>query len=621
MNFSQMALEKLNAASPGLSKYVIAFKDMSNELQDSDGVEVGVFIMRNGGSLFYVPVISRGGVTFPIDSIYLADRKAFFPLTKKTVEQIKTSQNSNVGTTARIPQGAITNPDLKDLVVPPRTGKFMYASDGRLGGIIALSSQEIRKDLADVITKSAEINDVLNTMLDVPALTESLLANEQLTFNIEKQARVLFDGDGLPNEAITNILQKGYHIAGEHDVTRVVVESSGASHFTKLQAAEPGHAYTAEGIGGLEVPIAILPQSGVPGVDRQFFLCAREDGTFGFARPDVVIHQQEVPYENIVKNLTETKAGESFLLYAHDQDTQIMYFDGSGYFLFRVNGPADMENGVTVLNGSLVQGPGQTVPSRMIISEGMHGLIHVQARENGAGYDIYLNASCKAFVGYDPRMDSRFERSMAAAITRSEHRTMAVLPEFHTMTFHNGQFAIDGRMVGGRGEAARILVEGLKLQPADTENLLKSAEEKRKVEMHMSKEAAEATRLTPLAEYGQKLPPAVQISGDARQRQMGMADRVTAAAKTRDKSVVEATIISELLNDPDMFGTINEYLPDIGQAVDRLGRVLFLARVNSNKLSDSMDPEALSNMVTNLRSSYTNLGESYIKLEQIAANV
>jgi hypothetical protein len=41
MNFSQMALEKLNAASPGLSKYVIAFKDMSSELQDSDGVEVG----------------------------------------------------------------------------------------------------------------------------------------------------------------------------------------------------------------------------------------------------------------------------------------------------------------------------------------------------------------------------------------------------------------------------------------------------------------------------------------------------------------------------------------------------------------------------------------------------
>jgi len=619
MNFSQMALEKLNAASPGLSKYVIAFKDMTSELQDSDGVEVGVFIMRNGGSLFYVPVISRGGVTFPIDSIYLADRKAFFPLTKKTIEQIKTSQNSNVGQSARIPQGVISNPDLKDLVVPPRTGKFMYASDGRLGGIIALSAPEIRKDLADVITKSAEVNDALGAMLDLPALTESLLNDERLEFTMQKQARVLFDGDGLPNEAVQNILNKGYHIEGEHDHTRVVVESAGASHFTKLTACEPGHAYTAEGIGGAELPIAILPQSSMS-LQHKAVLVAQPDGTFAFIDPNVVVHQQERPYENIVKNLLESKASDAFVLVEQGDNREVMFFDGSGYFVFRSTGPATLDNGVTIMKGYVLQGAGGSTMATLVISEGMHGLIHVQPTEN-KGLNIYLNASCKAFVGYTPSLDSRMERSLSSAIVRHEHRTLAVLPEFHTMTFHNGQFAIDGRMVGGRGDAARILVEELKLQPNDSESLLKSAEENRKVEMHMSKEAAESSKPTPIVEYGQKLTPQVQISGDARQRQMGMADRVTAAAKTRDKSVVEATIISELLNDPDMFGTINEYLPDIGQAVDRIGRVLFLARVNSNKLSDTMDPEALSNMVTNLRSSYTNLGESYIKLEQIASNV
>ena len=198
---------------------------------------------------------------------------------------------------------------------------------------------------------------------------------------------------------------------------------------------------------------------------------------------------------------------------------------------------------------------------------------------------------------------------------------MTVLPEYHTMTYHNGEFAIDGRLVGGRGPAAKVLVETLKLQPTDSERLLKSAQENQKVEMHMSKEAAEATQVTPVVEYGQKLPPERQISGNNRERSLGMEDRVRTAAKTRDKSVIEASIISELLNDPDMFGTVSEYLPDIGQAVDRLGRTLFLARVNSNKLSDAMDPEALSNMLTNLRSAYANLGESYVKLEQIAANV
>lgn len=615
MNFSQMALEKLNAASPGLSKYVIAFKDMSSELQDSDGVEVGVFIMRNGGNLFYVPVISRGGVTFPIDSIYLADRKAFFPLTKKTMEQIQSQQNANVGQAARIPQGAIKNPDMKDLVVPPRTGKFMYASDGRLEGIINLAHPEIRKDLAAVLEKTAELYDIL----DIPALTESLLSNEQLTFEMTKEARVLFDGDDLPNEAIQDILNKGYHVAGEHSQTRVVVESAGATHFTTMAAGEPGHAYTAEGIGGLEVPIAVLPQSSLDIKDKRILILG-EAGVFSYTDPGIVIHQQERPYDAFIKTLhaNEYQAGDAFALIEQGDDRYLVFFDGTGYFVFQADGGPAMMDGSTITLRGRIYGKGGR--ANIVVTPGMHGLMHVQDLENG-DKNIYLNSSCKVYTGFSPSFGSSFERSLSSAMVRHEHRTMTVLPEFHTMTYHNGEFAIDGRLVGGRGPAAKVLVETLKLQPSDSERLLKSAQEKQKVEMHMSKEAADATNPTPFVEYGQKLPVPTQISGNARERSLGMEDRVRTAAKTKDKSAIEATIISELLNDPDMFGTVTEYLPDIGQAVDRLGRVLFLARVNSNKLSESMDPEALSNMLTNLRSAYSNLGESYVKLEQISANV
>lgn len=615
MNFSQMALEKLNAASPGLSKYVIAFKDMSSELQDSDGVEVGVFIMRNGGSLFYAPVISRGGVTFPIDSIYLADRKAFFPLTKKTMEQIQSQQNANVGQAARIPQGAIKNPDMKDLVVPPRTGKFMYASDGRLEGIIQLAHPEIRKDLAEVLEKTAELYDIL----DVPALTEALLSNEQLNFEMTKEARVLFDGDDLPDEAIQDILNKGYHVAGEHSQTRVVVESNGASHFTTMAAGEPGHAYTAEGIGGLEVPIAVLPQSDLDIKDKRILILG-EAGVFSYTDPGIVIHQQERPYDEFIKTLhaKEYSAGDAFALVEQGDDRYLVFFDGCGYFVFQADGGPAIIDGETITLRGRIYGKGGR--ANVIVTPGMHGLMHVQDLENG-DKNIYLNSTCKVYTGFSPAFGNSFERSLSSAMVRHEHRTMTVLPEFHTMTYHNGEFAIDGRLVGGRGPAAKVLVETLKLQPGDSERLLKSAQENRKVEMHMSKEAADSTSVTPLVEYGQKLPPQQQISGNARERSLGMEDRVRTAAKTKDKSAIEATIISELLNDPDMFGTVTEYLPEIGQAVDRLGRVLFLARVNSNKLSESMDPEALSNMLTNLRSAYSNLGESYVKLEQISANV
>lgn len=623
MNFSQMALEKLNAASPGLSKYIVAFKDMSSELSESDGVEVGVFIMRNGGNLFYIPVISRGGVIFPIDSIYLADRKAFFPLTKKTIEQVRSAQNAGLGVAARTPQGAISNPDLKDLVVPPRTGKFMYASDGRLDGIIAMADPEIRSELADTLTQNPAISDSIGRILNLEKFAEALRTVEKLPeVQMVKEAFVLTDTPdfaegGATHEAVQDIIQKGYHIAGEHSTTRVVIESAGANHYTKLQAAEEGHAYMAEASGGGEVPIAVLRQCGAP-VDAKRLLVCNVNGEFGMIDKNVVIHQQEIPYDEVTGNLSGVPAGDLIMLLQGADDKNVMFFDGTGYFLFTINGMPQVDAHSTTYEGSFQGGNS----GRVIVTEGMHGLVHVQRNERG-GKDVFLNAVCRAYVGYRASLNEQFERSIAAAVTRHEHRTTEVLPDYHTMSYHNGEFAIDGRPVGGRPEAARMLVENMMLQPLDSENLMKSAEERKSIGMHMSKQAAavEGSRPTPFFEYGQKLPPAPTMSGTRQDRQMGQADRLTAAAKTNDKSVVEATIIAELLSDPNMFETINEYLPDIGSAVDRLGRILFLARVNSNRLSDSLDPEALSNMVTNLRSSYQNLGESYIKLEQIASNV
>jgi len=625
MNFSQMALEKLNAASPGLSKYIVAFKDMSSELSESDGVEVGVFIMRNGGNLFYIPVISRGGVIFPIDSIYLADRKAFFPLTKKTIEQVRAAQNAGMGAAARTPQGAISNPDLKDLVVPPRTGKFMYASDGRLDGIIAMSDPAIRGELADTLTQNPEISDSIGRLLNLEKFAEALRTVEKLPeVQMVKEAQVLTDtpdfaagGAPLSHEAVQDIVQKGYHIAGEHSTTRVVIESAGANHYTKLKAAEEGHAYMAEGVGGGEIPIAVLRQCGAPVDTRQVLVCTVE-GQFGLVDKDVVIHQQEVPYDEVTANLSGVPAGELALLLDGAEDKKVMFFDGTGYFLFDIDGMPLMDAHSTTYRGTFQGGSN----GRVIVTEGMHGLVHCQSNERG-GQDVFLNAVCRAYVGHRSSLGSQFEKSIAATVTRHEHRTTSYLPDYHTMSFHNGEFAIDGRPVGGRPEAARMLVENMMLQPIDTENLMKSAEERKMIGMHMSKQAAavEGSRPTPFFEYGQKLPPAPTMAGSRQERQMGQTDRLNAAAKTNDKSVVEATIIAELLSDPNMFETINEYLPEIGSAVDRLGRILFLARVNSNRLSDSLDPEALSNMVTNLRSSYQNLGESYIKLEQIASNV
>ena len=95
---------------------------------------------------------------------------------------------------------------------------------------------------------------------------------------------------------------------------------------------------------------------------------------------------------------------------------------------------------------------------------------------------------------------------------------------------------------------------------------------------------------------------------------------IQGATMTGDKSAIEATIIAEFVNDPDMFETLGTYLPVIREAVDRMGRSIFLLRLNINNMANAVDPTYLSGIMTGLRNSYRNLGDSYLKLSQLSAS-
>ena len=74
----------------------------------------------------------------------------------------------------------------------------------------------------------------------------------------------------------------------------------------------------------------------------------------------------------------------------------------------------------------------------------------------------------------------------------------------------------------------------------------------------------------------------------------------------------EEAIVANVQKGNEAWKMITECMRSVAKAGDPNVRIT---------VSDAMDPEALSNMLTNLRSAYSNLGESYVKLEQIAANV
>ena len=174
MSFNDMALEKLAKSAPELTRYVVAFNDMSGELSDSSSVNVGVFVLKRGGTQFFVPVIAKSGTVFPIDSVYLGDKKTFFPLTQKTVEQIRSGGSFIIGEPSRIPAAAVRNPDLKDLIVPPRTGKFIYAGSSRVGEMMATLSPAMKVELVAILENDNSVANALDKVLNVSDLLQCL---------------------------------------------------------------------------------------------------------------------------------------------------------------------------------------------------------------------------------------------------------------------------------------------------------------------------------------------------------------------------------------------------------------------------------------------------------------
>ena len=76
--------------------------------------------------------------------------------------------------------------------------------------------------------------------------------------------------------------------------------------------------------------------------------------------------------------------------------------------------------------------------------------------------------------------------------------------------------------------------------------------------------------------------------------------------------------VSQLLQVPNLFEYITEYLPEIQNAVDKLGRLLFLSRVKIDQLAGPLDSDSVFALIAKVKGVYRQLGDSCTKLEEIA---
>lgn len=655
MHFIDSAYERLAKTTPDLVKYVSTFVDMTQDVPEQSGIELGVFIVVSGNEIYYIPVVSKGGTVFPIDSIFIASESMFFPLTPKTVEKIINTTEANLGQAVRIPPQVVKNPNVRELVEPPKTGKYAYASTGMAEFLVQLpehSRKAFHEKLASDISFARDLKGIgldVAEMKEVLSMKHEKIAESSLNLGIE----VLTAGDvsgKLPDDIVQQILQRGYGFVGYNASPNFAIEYDARNDgYTKISNAEPGKVYEVVLKDGT-TKIAFVPprmlsfnsllsgknEHGLRAVAEVHAAGANkpvgnktilifEDGSFAQSNEAVIKATTMGDLTGLLTNLVEQGKvvdAERFAKAEGSYHCQYILMTPTAWAgPFRIDRVSKSEVG-TVIKAKSWDYDGVTIH----VSPNMHGDMSISSDGNHEGNDgqhIFVNSKAALLCLGDRRCDDLETNAFLASTRRNMMYTNLMAPL--RVSYDGLEFAINGKRVGSEVDLARELVVRKGIEKMAFEVFVEKAKTQEFVDIYMSKEAAansnpssDPTSYIPGMPTGAVPPGHPDPMPNRGMTGQASYDNIQSSVSTGDKSIVESTIISEFLNDPNMFETISTYLPDIRESIDKLGRSIFLIRLNVGNLSGTIEPEYLSSLMSSLRNTYKMLGDSYMRLENLS---
>lgn len=635
MEFTDIAYAKFLQSWPELSNLILTFQDMTSELGEDTDIKIGIFILRSGTDLFYVPVISKGEGLFPVDSIFFSSKSKFFPLSKDTIEIILNSQKQGLGATSKIPVTVPQNPSVQHLINPPRTGKFSYASSSRLTEFLGSLPNPVKDFVIEKLAEDKQVYNQIHSLFGLDTVFNALRNTSRLEQGIKPKdenmgVSIVRNGDNLPTPQVISILTKGYAINGANPLTRVAIASENVSEkrFTTVTNLDGGYDYEVVlATGGSRkgfVPVNIS----TPGLRTKGR--KTDEDPFGYNKNTRLAPPSFILFDNGDYAVTGTAVCQG----EPDTNKDVL----KRYFEFNKPAiPRDLESGSSVavfdqnmcligayriVSAALVY-EGVTLSARCLLTDS-RVTIHAFRGYNKSAF----STNDTLFIPYDAlcvrlgdELSDNLERSVTAASVKQEVQAWGMLNSSLNLTYDNVDFFVNGRPLGSIPNVMELLVVKNRIDPAVAETFVKRAMEEKKLVIYLSKEAATGSSDfdTPgqIPSFGQDPPPQVNPFGKG----SNFLPNLRNAVETEDPQTVENTLISELLQSPDMFELIEEYLPDIEEAIDRLGRILFLGRINLSKLGEEHNADDVFNFMSLLKNVYRMLGENYIKLQRFASNV
>lgn len=123
---SEMAYQLLTQRVPDLVPDVVTFKILKTDVDKGYGV--GAFVVSRHGQSLYIPVVMSNSAIKPLDIMYHKALNMFLPLNKGWLDELSKAGLATLGTGVKTPETLYTDVDIRNIVVPPITGRFSYAS-------------------------------------------------------------------------------------------------------------------------------------------------------------------------------------------------------------------------------------------------------------------------------------------------------------------------------------------------------------------------------------------------------------------------------------------------------------------------------------------------------------
>ncbi len=123
---SEMAYNLLSSRMPDVVPDVVTFKVLHVDLDKGSGV--GAFVVLRHDQPIYIPVVMVDNAIKPLEVFFHKAMNVFLPLNKGWLDEIDKTALSALGTGVKTPETLYTDVDIRNVVVPPITGRFSYAA-------------------------------------------------------------------------------------------------------------------------------------------------------------------------------------------------------------------------------------------------------------------------------------------------------------------------------------------------------------------------------------------------------------------------------------------------------------------------------------------------------------